>query len=74
MNSDEEINQLREKIQNTISEAGGISNLLTTLANQANYKGLPDAGRRCNKIATETVNLNGQAIPVCKEHYNKINS
>ena len=37
MNSDEEINQLREKIQNTISEAGGISNLLTTLANQANY-------------------------------------
>ena len=37
MNSDEEINQLREKIQNTISEAG-ISNLLTTLANQANYK------------------------------------
>jgi hypothetical protein len=38
MNSDEEINQLREKIQNTISEAGGISNLLTTLANQANYK------------------------------------
>ena len=40
----------------------------------ANYKGLPDAGRSCNKIATETVNLNGQAIPVCKEHYNKINS
>ena len=38
MNSDVEINQLREKIQNTISEAGGISNLLTTLANQANYK------------------------------------
>ena len=37
MNSDVEINQLREKIQNTISEAGGISNLLTTLANQANY-------------------------------------
>ena len=37
MNSDEEINQLREKIQNTISEEG-ISNLLTTLANQANYK------------------------------------
>lgn len=37
MNSDEEINQLREKIQNTITEAGGISNLLTTLANQANY-------------------------------------
>ena len=37
MNSDEEIKQLREKIQNTISEAGGISNLLTTLANQANY-------------------------------------
>ena len=28
MNSDEEINQLREKVQNTISEAG-ISNLLT---------------------------------------------
>ena len=37
MNSDVEINQLREKIQNTISEAGGISNFLTTLANQANY-------------------------------------
>jgi hypothetical protein len=37
MNSDVEINQLREKIQNTISEVGGISNLLTTLANQANY-------------------------------------
>lgn len=37
MDSDEEINQLREKIQNTISEAGGISNLLTNLANQANY-------------------------------------
>lgn len=37
MNSDEEINQLREKIQNTISEAE-ISNLLATLANQANYK------------------------------------
>jgi hypothetical protein len=37
MNSDVEINQLREKIQNTISEAGGITNLLTTLANQANY-------------------------------------
>ena len=37
MNSDVEINQLREKIQNTISEAGGISNLLTNLANQANY-------------------------------------
>jgi len=37
MNSEEETNQLREKIQNTISEKGGISNLLTTLANQANY-------------------------------------
>lgn len=37
MNSDEEINQLGEKIQNTISEAGGISNLLTALTNQANY-------------------------------------
>jgi hypothetical protein len=40
----------------------------------ANYKGLSDAGRRCNKIATEKVNLNEQAIPVCKDHYNKINS
>ncbi|MGE3859271.1 MAG: hypothetical protein AB7F53_04725 [Nitrososphaeraceae archaeon] len=40
----------------------------------ANYKGLPDAGRRCNKIATEKISLNGQSIPVCKEHYNKINS
>ena len=37
MDSDEEINQLREKIQNTITEAGEISNLLTNLANQANY-------------------------------------
>ena len=37
MDSNEEINQLREKIRNTISEAGGISNLLITLANQANY-------------------------------------
>ena len=39
----------------------------------ANYKGLPDAGS-CNKIATEEVDLNGQAIAVCKENYNKINS
>jgi hypothetical protein len=38
------------------------------------YKGLPDAGRSCNKIATNNVDLNGQAIPVCKERYNKINS
>ncbi|HEX5187119.1 MAG TPA: hypothetical protein VFV86_09540 [Nitrososphaeraceae archaeon] len=37
MDSEEEINQLREKIQNTINEGGGISNLLTNLANQANY-------------------------------------
>jgi hypothetical protein len=40
----------------------------------ANFKGLPDAGRRCNRIATKHVDLNGQAIPVCKEHYDKINS
>jgi hypothetical protein len=39
----------------------------------ANYKGLPDAGRLCNKIATEQVYINGQAIPVCKEHYDKLN-
>ncbi len=38
----------------------------------ANYKGLSDAGR-LNKIDTEQVDLNGQAIPVCKEHYDKIN-
>lgn len=38
------------------------------------YKGLPDAGRRCNKIATEKIFLNGQSIPVCREHYNKIDS
>ena len=38
----------------------------------ANYKGLSDAGRLCNKMATESVNLNGQTIPVCKEHYDKI--
>jgi hypothetical protein len=41
----------------------------------ANDKGLPDAGRRCNKTATETVSLsNGDPVAVCKEHYNKINS
>ena len=40
----------------------------------ANYKGLPDAGRRCNKIATDNISLNGQIIPLCKEHYNKISS
>ncbi|HEX5185427.1 MAG TPA: hypothetical protein VFV86_00930 [Nitrososphaeraceae archaeon] len=38
------------------------------------FKGLSDAGRRCNKLATKHVDLKGQVIPVCIEHYNKINS
>ena len=38
----------------------------------ANVKKLPDAETRCTKPGTEPVDLNGQAIAVCKEHYDKI--
>lgn len=40
----------------------------------ANEKRLSDAGIRCTRPGTESVDLNGIAIAVCKEHFEKINS
>ena len=40
----------------------------------ANEKRLSDAGIRCTRPGTESVDLNGIAIAVCKERFEKINS
>lgn len=31
-------------------------------------KGLPGAGIRCNKHGTESIDFEGIAVPLCKEH------
>jgi hypothetical protein len=70
MNSDEEINQLREKIQSTISEAGGMSNLLTNLANQANYKlELNESSVTLNSLDNAILKL--MMIDYLKNNFNK---
>ena len=35
-------------------------------------KGLPGAGIHCNKNGTESIDFDGIAVPLCKEHSEKI--